>query len=292
MVVGVDVGGTKMAGAVVARDSSVLASLNLHTPKEAEPLLDALADLVRRLCAASPEPVRAVGVGLPSTIDAGGMVLFSTNIDLHHVDAGAELRARIGLPVAIDNDGNLAAMAEHRLGAGRGSDAVVMLTIGTGIGGGVILDGRPMRGGSGTGAELGHMVVKADGPPCQWHCPNHGCLETMASGTAIARDGGAPAEEIVARATAGDAGAVATLERAGQYLGVGLASLANVLNPDVFVIGGGVMGGAGELLLGPARREYRSRALPPNATAPVVPATLGTGAGVLGAALLAADAVA
>lgn len=290
MVVGVDVGGTKMAGAVVARDSSVLASLNLQTPKDGDALLDALADLVRRLAAGSPEPVRSVGVGLPSTIDADGIVRFSTNIDLRDVDAGAELCARTGLPVVIDNDANLAAMAEHRLGAGRGYESIVMLTIGTGIGGGVILGGRPMRGGSGCGAELGHVVVKSDGPPCQRHCPNHGCLETMASGTAIARMGGAPAEEIVARAAGGDPAAAITVALAGRYIGVALSSLANVLNPEVFVIGGGVMA-AGELLLDPAREEYRSRALPPMATAPVVAAELGPDAGMLGAALLAAEAI-
>jgi glucokinase len=165
-----------------------------------------------------------------------------------------------------------------------------MLTIGTGVGGGIIAGDKVFRGGSGTGAELGHMVVQADGPPCQRNCTNHGCLETMCSGTAIARDSGMPAEQVVRLASEGDTTAIAVLDRAGRYLGVGLASLANIFNPDAFVIGGGVAA-AGNLLLGPAIDEYRSRALPPNAEAQVVLATLGPRAGAIGAGLLAWDLV-
>ena len=291
VVVGIDVGGTKIGGAVVARDSSRRASATLPTPKAGPELLDAVAEVVNRLRAGSEEPVGGVGVGIPSLIDATtGLARMSANVDLADVDVASELRARIGLPVAVDNDANLAALAEHRVGAGRGRGDIVMLTIGTGVGGGVIAGGRVFRGGNGTGAELGHMVVQSDGPPCQRNCPNRGCLETMASGTAIARDAGMPAEEVVARARKGDTGAIAVLDRAGRFLGVGLASLANIFNPDAFVIGGGVCA-AGELLIAPARDEYRQRALPPNAHADVLMAGLGAQAGAIGAGLLAWDLV-
>ena len=291
VVVGVDVGGTKIAGEVVARDCSSLASADLPTPVHGPELLEAVAGLVERLRAGSPEPVVAVGVGIPSLIDSRtGRVAMSANVDLADVDVVGILGARLGLPVAVDNDANVAALAESRIGAGRGRGDIVMLTLGTGVGGGVIVDGRIFHGGSGTGAELGHMVVQADGPPCQRNCPNHGCLETMASGTAIARDAGMPAEEVVRLATAGDPNALEVLARSGRYLGVGLASLANIFNPDAFVIGGGAAA-AGEFVLGPARAEYRARALPPNAQADVLPAALGPAAGAIGAALIAWDLV-
>jgi glucokinase len=287
VVVGVDVGGTKIAGALMARDSSPLASATLPTPVVGTELLDAVVALVTGLRARSDEPLVAVGVGLPSLIDAPtGRVRMSANVDLTEVDVRSTLAERLGVPVAIDNDGNVAVLAEHRVGAGVGHDDVIMLTVGTGVGGGIVAAGRVFRGGRGTGAELGHIVVQADGPPCQRNCPNHGCLETMASGTAIARDAGISAWEVVQLARSGDATARAILERAGRYLGVGLASLANIFNPSAFLIGGGVSV-AGDLLIVPAREEYRARALPPNAGAEVVAAAFGPAAGTIGAGMLA-----
>jgi glucokinase len=289
VVVGVDVGGTKIAGALMPRDSSPRASATLPTPVAGLELIEAVVELVTGLRARSDEPLTAVGVGLPSLIDAPtGRVRMSANVDLADIDIRAVLASRLGVPVIIDNDANAAVLAEHSVGAGRGHDDVIMLTVGTGVGGGVVAGGRVFRGGRGTGAELGHIVVQADGPPCQRNCPNRGCLETMASGTAIAREAGVSAKEVVRLAQAGDAPARTILERAGRYLGVGLASLANIFNPSAFLIGGGV-GVAGELLLGPAREEYRSRALPPNAGAEVVAAALGPSAGAIGAGLLAWD---
>ena len=291
LVVGVDVGGTKIAGALMARDSSPRESAALPTPVAGAGLIDAVVELVNGLRVQSDAAVVAVGIGLPSLIDAPtGRVRMSANIDLADIDVRAVLAERLGVPVAIDNDANVAALAEHRVGAGRGHDDVIMLTVGTGVGGGVIAGGRVFRGGRGTGAELGHIVVQADGPPCQRNCPNHGCLETMASGTAIARDAGMSAKEVVRLANAGDAAARAVLDRAGRYLGVGLASLANIFNPSAFLIGGGV-GAAGDLLIAPAREEYRARALPPNAEALVIPAALGPTAGAIGAGLLAWELV-
>ena len=310
-VIGVDVGGTKLAGGVVAEGLEPVVAERVPTPRAQEALLDAVVALVRRLAERAPEPPRAVGLGIPSLIDrASGVALWTVNAELRDVDVGAVLRQRLGLPVVVDNDANLALMAEHRAGAARGRSVALMLTIGTGIGSGILMDGRIYRGSRGTGAELGHVTVQADGPPCQGHCPNRGCLETMVSGTALARDARARAaaetgsalaaaasrgEEIdaplVARlARGGDPAARAVVERAGRYLGAGLAGLANAFDPEVFVVGGGV-GDLGELLLAPARAEYALRALPPNAGAPVVTAAFGADAGMVGAAMLARDEV-
>jgi glucokinase len=291
VVVGIDVGGTKIAGAVMARDSSLRATATLPTPVAGLEMVAAVAELVERLQDECGERLLAAGVGVPSLIDSRtGRVRMTANLDLADIDVRAILQERLDMPIALENDANLAALGEHRIGAGREHGDIVLLTVGTGVGGGVIAGNKIFRGGSGTGAELGHMVVQADGPRCQRNCPNHGCLETMSSGTAIARDAGMPAEEVVRRARAGDATAIGVLDRAGRYLGVGLASLANIFNPDAFVIGGGVSA-AGDLLLGPAIQEYRARALPPNAEADVVLALLGPRAGAIGAGLLAWDVV-
>jgi glucokinase len=184
-----------------------------------------------------------------------------------------------------------------------------MLTIGTGIGGGLIIDGRPFRGSSGAGAELGHVVVDIDGPRCQGNCPNHGCIEAVASGTALAREAAAAAVEhpdsrlaeaveagvppdgrlVCELARSGEPVSRDVLELLGRRLGAGLSGLANTFDPDVIVIGGGVTAGAGELLLEPAREELRARALRPQNETPVRAAALGADAGMIGAAAMAAD---
>ena len=215
------------------------------------------------------------------------------------------MREKLGLPVYIDNDANVAALAEFLFGAGRGARNVVMLTIGTGIGGGLILDGEIYRGSTGSAAELGHIVVQEDGPPCQGNCPNHGCVETLASGTAIAREGRKAAEEqpdsalgkalaegpivgktVTELAINGDPLAREVVADAGRHLGVALASLANIFDPDVIVIGGGVSV-VGDLMLDPAREELSARALPPMNRTPVQLAELGPEAGMIGAAAMA-----
>jgi len=207
--------------------------------------------------------------------------------------------------VFVDNDATVAAFAEHLLGVGRGADNLVMLTIGTGIGGGLVLGGEIYRGSSGAGAELGHIVIDEDGPPCQGNCPNHGCMETYASGTALAREGTAAAERepdsalgraladgtitgkvVTEAALNGDEMARDVVATAGRHLGVGLASLANIFDPDVIIIGGGVSA-VGDLMLDPARAELASRALPPMNKTPVKLAALGADAGMIGAAAMA-----
>jgi glucokinase len=290
-VVGIDVGGTKIASGVVARDGTVSRRATRPTPTDGDELLNALVGVIAGYQGGAGDLPVAVGVGLPSLIhQPDGVVEATANVDLAGVPVLEELTRRTGVTIALDNDGNLAALAEHRIGAGRGHTDMILIAVGTGVGGGIISGGQLLRGGRGTGAEVGHMVVQADGPRCQRNCPNRGCLETMVSGTAIKRDAGMAAPEVVERARAGHADAIAVLENAGRYLGVGIANLANLFAPSLFVIGGGV-GEAGQLLIAPAVREYRSRALPPNAKADVVPAELGTIAGVAGAGLLAWERV-
>jgi glucokinase len=208
----------------------------------------------------------------------------------------------LGLPVRLENDANAAAYGEYAAGAARGASNAVVLTLGTGIGGGIIIDGRLHRGRAFAG-EIGHMTVDLHGAPCP--CGNTGCLERLASAGAIVRNvtallesgrestleagPGLSAEQVASAALAGDSVAVEALEAAGRALGAGLATIGLVLDPDVIVIGGGVAA-AGEPLLGPAREEFSHRAYIGGAElTPVVPAVLGNTAGVVGAALLARD---
>lgn len=255
--------------------------------------------------------VAAVGLGVPCTIDRErGLCVNAVNLRMTDVPIREIVLERLGLPVSIDNDGNTAVLGEHRRGAARGATNVVMLTIGTGIGGGLIIDGQPYRGTTGAGAELGHVVVDIDGPPCQGSCPNHGCIESIASGTALGRDADAAAQlqpdSALGRAAAqglpvdarlvtelahgGDPVSVEVVAAVGRRLGAALSGLANIFDPDVILLGGGVMA-AGELLLGPAREEFRVRALPPQDAIPIRAAELGADAGMIGAAVLALEEV-
>ena len=265
-------------------------------------------DLARELQEAKDarSDVLAAGLGIPATIDRDrGLAIHAVNLTITDVPIRDLMQERIGLPVFVDNDANVAALAEHLYGAGRGAQDVIMLTVGTGIGGGLVLGGEVYRGSTGAGAELGHIVIVEDGLPCQGNCPNHGCVETYASGTALAREGRAAAERepdsalgralangpIVGRtvtqlAASGDPLASQVVAEAGKHLGVALASLANIFNPDVFLIGGGVSA-VGDLLLDPAREELGARALPPMNRTPVKLAELGPDAGMVGAAAMA-----
>jgi glucokinase len=217
------------------------------------------------------------------------------NIPLEDVDFRDRMAARHGLPVVIDNDANAAAIGEWQAGAARGKSHVVMLTLGTGVGGGLILDGRPYRGATGGGAELGHIVVEYDGPPCA--CGGRGHLESVAAGPAAdraARELYGPdsnARELVRRGQAGEREAVDALAEIGKRLGAGIASFMNTFEPELVVVGGG-FSAAGELLLGPAREVIQREALwPIRDTAPVVLAELGPDAGVIGAGMIAFEAL-
>ena len=270
---------------------------------------EVLATLERELVearSACPE-VAAAGLGIPCTIDQRrGVAIASVNLPLVDVPIRELMGERLGLPVFIDNDVNAAILAEHRFGAARGAENAVMIALGTGIGGGLILGGKVYRGTHGAGAELGHMVVEMDGPRCQGNCPNHGCIEAVASGTALGREGRAAAERapdsmlgralaeggdlsgeaVTDAALAGDETAREVVALIGRRLGVAFSSLANIFEPEVIVVGGGVIA-AGELLLEPAREEMRSRALRPMNETRVAAAQLGDEAGMIGAATMA-----
>jgi glucokinase len=305
--IGVDLGGTKMLLGVLDPDSKVVWESNERSTGHDEGELVEL--LVREIEEARAERpgVEAVGLGIPATIDHDkGLAVSAVNLPIENLPIRDLVSERIGLPVFVDNDANVAALAEHLVGAARGTRNAVMLTIGTGIGGGLILGGELYRGATGAGAELGHVVIAMDGPRCQGNCPNRGCVETLASGTAIGREGREAAERepnsalgrmraegraidgraVTEAALEGDRTSVGVFDLVGRRLGVALASFANVFEPETIVIGGGVIA-AGDLLLEPARRELRARALPPMNRTPIVEAELGSGAGMIGAAAMA-----
>jgi glucokinase len=293
-VIGVDLGGTKIAAGAIDRRGAVSARNERPTPTSSEEqLLGALDEMVEQV-AQAVGGVEALGFGVPSTVDQrSGRAVSSVHIPLAGVDLRARMGERFKLPVAIDNDGNAAAIAEWKLGAGAGVRDMIMLTLGTGIGGGLILDGKPYRGSMGAGAELGHMVLKYDGPPCIGSFPGRGHFEALVSGTAadaVARSvlsEGATGHDLVRLASEGDARAIEALADIGRILGAGLASLVNVFNPEVIVLGGG-FGRAGELLFGTAREVVAREALTPaRDLVRIVPAELGSEAGLIGAGLIA-----
>jgi len=305
--IGVDLGGTKMLLGVLDGDSKTVWESRERSAGEAEGELVEL--LVREISAAREKRpgIKTVGMGIPATIDhEKGLAVAAVNLPIENLPIRDLVVERTGLPAFVDNDANVAALAEHLFGAARGAKNAVMLTIGTGIGGGLILGGEIYRGSTGAGAELGHVAIQLDGPACQGNCPGHGCVETLASGTALGREGRAAAESspdsalgkllaegneidgkvVTVAAQEGDETAIGVFDLVGSRLGVALASFANIFEPEVIVIGGGVIA-AGELLLAPARRELEARALRPMNRTPVVPAELGEDAGMIGAAAMA-----
>jgi glucokinase len=304
--IGVDLGGTKMLVGVLAGTEALWEQREASTGQTQEELVELLVREVNDARAARPQAA-AVGLGIPATIDYDrGVAVSAVNLPLVDLAVRELVEARVGLPVFLDNDGNVAALAEFLYGAARGKPHTVMLTVGTGIGGGLILNGEIYRGSTGAGAELGHVVIQADGPPCQGNCPNHGCVESLASGTALGREGRAAAESapdsalgqalaaggpvdgtvVTDAALAGDETAIGVFDLIGTRLGVACASFANIFQPNAIVVGGGVIR-AGDLLLDPARREVAERALKPMNETPILEATLGPDAGVIGAAALA-----
>jgi glucokinase len=296
-VIGVDVGGTKVLAAVVSHDGSLRARLERPTEVSSEQaLLTMLDGVVEELRAGEPE-VAAIGFGLPSRIDQRrGRAVASVNVPLADVDVRDRMRERHGLPVGIDNDANAATIAEWRAGAAQGAQHVVMLTLGTGVGGGLIIDGTPYRGATGSGAELGHIVLELDGPPCR--CGGRGHLESFATGVAadrVARERLGPesnAHDLVLRGRAGEPEAVEALAGIGRYVGAAIASFVNALEPELIVIGGGFGEAAGELLLGSAREVLAQDGLSPGReNVRIVGAQLGTDAGVIGAGMLAFEAL-
>ncbi|MEA2436551.1 MAG: glucokinase [Thermoleophilaceae bacterium] len=312
-VIGVDAGGTKLLAGVVHADLTVGHRVRrLWSGGDRAEVLDTMVEAVSEAHAAAPE-VTAVGFGIPALLDfEAGIAVSSVHLPLEDLAFRELMEERLGLPVYVDNDANLAALAAQRVGAARGTRNVVMLTLGTGIGSGIVIDGRVFRGATGAGAEIGHMTIDEHGPPCQGTCPGRGCLEVMASGTAIGREGTDAGrrhpdsalgravaqrgllmgEEVTQLALGGDEAACSVMAAAGRSLGAGLASVVNIFEPEVVVVGGGASA-AGDLLLDPAREVVAQRALRPSRDhVRIVPAAFAEEAGMIGAALFAlADGV-
>ncbi len=309
LTIGVDIGGTKVAAGVVDEGGRVVATALRPTPSD-DPMQteEVIADVVRELRASYD--VDAVGLGAAGLVDAQrANVIFAPNLAWRNEPLRSAIEERCGLPVVVENDANAAAWAEARFGAGRGQEYLVVLTVGTGLGGGIVLDGQLYRGRLGIAAEIGHLTVEPGGRRCG--CGSRGCWERYASGQALVREaqelasispaiaerllalaGGEPLAitglEVTQAALDGDQAALEAFQVLGMWLGVGMASLAAVLDPGMFILGGGVSE-AGELLREPAQRtlEERLTARAYRAAPDVRLALLGSEAGIVGAADLA-----
>ncbi|HEY3843281.1 MAG TPA: ROK family protein [Acidimicrobiales bacterium] len=322
---GIDIGGTKVLGVALGASDGVVAEARVSTPAgrfgaaereghAGSEVAKAVADVVGQLDAAlgvapSAGGAPAIGVGAPGMLDRQGRLRFAPNLPQAHGVDWNQLMAEqvVGRPIIIENDANFAALAEHRLGAAQGFTHVLMVTLGTGIGGGIIVDGRVQVGAHGFAGEIGHMVVDPAGPPCP--CGRRGCWERYASGGGlglltreaalagklpgvVAAAGGDPenvhGEDVTAAAESGDVDARRVVEQVGWWVGFGLANLACVLDPECVVIGGGLVG-AGEILLDAARGAY-AELVEGGSNRPavtIVAASLGEKAGAVGAALAA-----
>ncbi len=306
--IGLDVGGTKIAAARVSADGTILERARVPSPAtDPARILRDMVDVARKL---ATDDVAAVGIGAAGLVEsATGTLRFAPNLAWRDVGLTDHVGAALGLPTVADNDATAAAWGEYRFGAGRGARHLLLVTVGTGIGGGIVTDGAIYRGAHGFAAEIGHIIVEPGGPRCG--CGNQGCWEQVASGQAIERAGreaaqryphsgiarlaeGVPGRvtgQVVTRAAQdGDETAKAILAKVGRRLGEGIAGLVNVLDPEIVVVGGGAVA-AGDLLLEPARRALGTSVEAPQARPRVglVSAELGNDAGVVGAAALALD---
>lgn len=310
LAVGLDVGGTKVLGvAVDPRDpATVVAEGRVATPDGGEGLVDTLLELTESL---GPTP-SAIGVGVPGLVDRAGTLHMGPHLRrMHEVPLARLLTERSGVPAVVDNDANCHAVGEQAAGAAVGAEDALVVTLGTGIGAGIITGGQLLRGANGFAGEPGHMIVDPDGPPCP--CGKRGCWERFASGTglgrlardaagggrlhaAVALAGGDPeavrGEYVTASARTGDAESQAVLDELAHWIALGLANLVNVLDPAVIVIGGGLVEAA-DLLLPEVRRRFAALVMAgeQRPIVPIVPAALGERAGAIGAAVLAGAAV-
>jgi glucokinase len=291
-VIGLDLGGTKILAGVVDRQGHVEQRREHATPTASQDeLLAGLDEAVEELLT---DGIAALGFGLPSPVDQrSGRALQAVNIPLKDIDFRARMKERFGLPVGIENDANAAAYAEFQFGAARDVESMVMLTLGTGCGGGAVIDGKLFRGW----AEFGHIVIEYDGLPCQGTCTGRGHLEPYVTGTAATKLAQAEfgpavdAHRLVRLADEGEARAVEILAGIGRRLGAGIGSLVNIFHPELVVIGGG-FAAAGDFILDPAREIFQREALArAGYRIPIVRAELGTAAGLIGAGLVAFDAV-
>lgn len=308
LTIGVDIGGTKIAAGVVDEEGSILETVQLPTPSTPEGVVDAIVEAVRQVSAG--HQVEAVGIGAAGYVDdKRATVLFAPNINWRHEALKDKVEQRVGLPVVVENDANAAAWGEYRFGAGQGHSDVICITLGTGLGGGIIIGNKLRRGRFGVAAEFGHIRVVPDGLLCG--CGSQGCWEQYASGRALVRyarqranatpeyagillslgDGtpeGIEGRHISAAARQGDKVAIDSFRELARWAGAGLADLASLFDPSAFIVGGGVSD-EGELVLDPIRKSFRRWLIGgqwrPHAQ--VLAAQLGGKAGLVGAADLA-----
>lgn len=299
VIAGIDLGGTNIKGGLFSPAGELLGKLEIPTEAEAGPqaVVERMAALVRELLAryGQGQELVGVGVGAPGLHDFDrGICIFSPNLPgWQQVPVTDWLSRQLQVSVRLDNDANLATLGEYWQGAGQGAASLIMLTLGTGVGGGIVLNGQLYRGPDGTAGELGHMVIMTGGPTC--NCGNRGCLETLASATALlrlGREAGLPvneAREVMELARNGDSQARQVVGDYITYLAIGVANLVNIFNPDLVLIGGGVVK-AGEQLLSPLREQVSRMALSlPGRRAQIRGANLGNDAGIYGAAALVCE---
>ena len=315
-VVGVDMGGTKILAAVINAEGEIVQQAKRATkPKKGpEEVIERITRCIRAAingAELNPSQISAIGIGSPGPLDPEtGVIIFAPNLGWSNVPLKAKLEANLGIPTFVDNDVNVGTLGEYAFGAGQGVKNLVGIFVGTGIGGGIILDGKLFHGVNKTAGEVGHMIVEAKGPRCG--CGNFGCLEAVASRTAITRDlqkailkkgkkskltelNGGNLDLIRSKAIAravkhGDKPTIKVVQRAAKYLGISVASIVHFLNPEMVVLGGGVVEAMGDSLLDPIRHAAAEYALPTTMDGvQIVAATLGDNAGVIGASVLARE---
>ena len=305
--IGIDLGGTNIAGGIADLDGKLLLTDSIKTglPCPASDIADRIALLCRRMATAlglALSDAAWVGIGAPGSVDVDtGTVLYANNLEFDNVPLGQMIHERTGLPVYVDNDANVAAWGEYCAGAGKGSSSMVMVTLGTGVGGGVIVNGKVIDGTHGAGGEIGHITVdRHETAACG--CGKHGCLEQYSSATGVVRcmkklldeNPDTPctlrgtdfaAKDVFDAARAGDALAAREVDEMTDILGMALASIASTTDPEMFMVGGGVAR-AGDVLFNPLREHFKTYAFSSCRETPIVAATLGNDAGIYGAVRL------
>lgn len=313
-VIGVDMGGTKILSAVIDAEGKILSTAKVPTKANKGPsiVIDRIAESIQRAVDKSgvdTASIQAIGIGAPGPLDpATGVVIFAPNLRWKDVRLKDELEARVNIPTFVDNDVNVGTLGEHVFGAGKGFQNVVGIFVGTGIGGGIILQGELFHGASKTAGEIGHIIVKAGGPRCG--CGTRGCLEALASRTAMAKQFQKAIvkkgkKSVISELTGGDLGTIRSgvlakairlndkltlkiIKKATKYLGIGIGSIVNFLNPEMIVLGGGVVEALDDTFLNDIRAAAEKYSLPNTLNGvQIVPAKLGDNSGILGAAALA-----
>ena len=313
-VIGVDMGGTKILSAVIDAEGNILGTAKVPTKADAgtSAVIDRIADSIQKAIGTSgvnETSIEAVGIGAPGPLDPEtGVVIFAPNLGWRDVPLKAELEARVGIPTFVDNDVNVGTLGEHAFGAGKGVQNIVGIFVGTGIGGGIILQGELFHGASKTAGEIGHIIVKADGPRCG--CGRRGCLEALASRTAMTKQFQKAIKKkgkksVISKLTDGDLSAIRSgvlakairandkltlkiFKKATKYLGIGIGSIVNFLNPEMIILGGGVVEALDDTFLDNIRAAAAKYALPNTLDGvQIVRAKLGDNSGILGAAALA-----